>query len=267
MKKNIIKNKLLESKIILEKDLNLVKEHWEKAETVSLKDQNLQILERNAIISNLINIQPKTLSDIGCGDCEDTVFFSEFANRTFAFDYSDTMLKKAKKNIAKIKGNSKIRIGKLDLINDEISNKADVVISKRCLINLGNFENQKMALRKIHDTLNKNGIYLMLECSKDGLNNLNLLRALFGQNTIDEPFHNLYFNMAELLNYLKDLFFIKKIENFSTYYFLTRIYNKLLENEQISKYDEKAKKVQDKIDLFGSMQIGAQFLLVLKKIG
>lgn len=262
MKKGVNKNVDGKNKMPLEKDLNLVKKHWEKTNTISLKDKNLQILERNAITDNLVKLQPNVMSDIGCGDCGDTIYFSKFANMVYAYDYSDTMLKKAMEKI-----NSKIKIKKFDLLREEIPNKADVVISKRCLINLGSFENQKIAIRKIYDSLSKNGCYLMLECSKDGLDNLNGLRALSGQNAISEPFHNIYFNKSDLLNYLKDFFEIKKVEYFSTYYFLTRVYNQLLEKKQFSKYDEIARKVQNTIDLFGSTQIGAQFLFVLRKIG
>ncbi len=246
----------------LERDLELVKQHWEKEETVSLKDKNLQLLEREAITKFLATIKPNTLIDIGCGDCENTIYFSEFANTVFAFDYSDAMLKKAKRNIGE---GSKIQIGKLD-IRDDIPEKADVIVTTRLLINLGNFENQKAAIEKIHEALNENGYYIMLECCKEGLFNLNSFRALLQMEPLLEPFHNIYFDIADLIKFLGTKFSVEKVENFSTYYFLTRVYNQLLEPENFAKYDHISRVVSDsKVDLFGSNIIGPQFLIVLRK--
>ena len=47
------------------KDLNIIKKHWENIKTDSLKDKNLQIVERSAIIDYLKNIKVDALADIG----------------------------------------------------------------------------------------------------------------------------------------------------------------------------------------------------------
>ena len=57
--------------------LNAVKEHWEDVKTVSLKDNNLQLLERRTILDFIERTKKNTLKDIGCGDGSDTKFFAE----------------------------------------------------------------------------------------------------------------------------------------------------------------------------------------------
>ena len=52
------------------------------------------------------------------------------------------MIKAANKIIGESNAKN-IKITKLDLINDPIINSYDTIITKRALINLGNFENQK----------------------------------------------------------------------------------------------------------------------------
>ena len=61
--------------------LNAVKEHWEDVKTVSLKDNNLQLLERRTILDFIERTKKNTLKDIGCGDGSDTKFFAEKFNK------------------------------------------------------------------------------------------------------------------------------------------------------------------------------------------
>ena len=244
------------------KDLTVIKKHWEAIETDSLKDKNLQIVERSAIVDLLNNFKVDTLADIGCGNCEDTVFFSQSAKSVDAFDYSETMIKAANKIICESNAKN-IKIAKLDLINDPIINSYDTIITKRALINLGNFENQKKAIVKIHNSLNKNGYYLMLECSVNGLNNMNSIRKSLSLNEIPMPFHNYHFEMDQLLQFLKNYFKIKSVRYFSDYFFLTRIVGPLINKDEPYKYDSLFKELS--FMKLIEKQIGPQFLFLLKK--
>ena len=67
------------------KDLNEIKEHWENKDTVSLKDTNLQLIERKVIIDFLLKTGKKTLKDIGCGDGSDTIHFASYVDKIFAY--------------------------------------------------------------------------------------------------------------------------------------------------------------------------------------
>lgn len=245
-----------------QKDLNLIKEHWEKEKTVSLRDRNLKELERIAIVKWLERLKGKALADIGCGDASDTLYYCDYVEDVWGFDYSKSILRKAKK-ITK----GKVNLVEFDIIKENLEKKFDIVITKRCLINLGNFRNQKISIQKIYDILNPNGYYLMLECSLDGLLNLNIMRQQLNLEPILEPFHDVYFDLNKLIKFIKNFFHIESIENFSTYYFLTRIYNLLLDIEEnnLYKFDSVAKNIHLNLNIFGSYILGPQFLFVLRK--
>jgi SAM-dependent methyltransferase len=246
-----------------EKDLSKVKEHWEKEDTVSLKDENLRTLEQNTIIENLKKINKKTLKDIGCGDAGDTIEFSKYMDKVYAYDYSKAMLRKASINIA---GIDNITLNEFDILNDQLEQKTDVVITKRMLINLGDYDNQKKAIRKIYNSINDNGYFIMLETSIEGLENLNGLRKNANLPSIPAPHHNTLFLLEELKNYLSEYFLIEDVKYFSSYYFFTRVYNQMLQNEDMKKYDIVAKNISlSGIDLFKNQQIGPQFCMLLRK--
>lgn len=246
-----------------EKNLSDIKIHWEKPETISLKDNNLQLLERSQIVEFIRKAKKKTLKDIGCGDGSDTKHFASHCEHVFAYDYSSAMLEKASINL---NDSANVTLNLLNLLEDDLDQKSDLVITKRVLINLGNFENQKKAINKIYNSLNEGGYYILLETSIDGLENLNNLRTKFGLDSIPEPFHNTMFKLDELKDYLRDYFTIQEIEFFSTYFFLTRVYNPLLKNDDYFKYDVYAKDVAQKtVGFFESNIIGPQFCMLLKK--
>jgi ubiquinone/menaquinone biosynthesis C-methylase UbiE len=247
----------------MEKDLQVIKEHWEKKKTTSLRDLNLQLLEREVIINFIKKSGKSILKDIGCGDGSDTVHFSKYVDQVYAYDYSSAMIDKASDNLSSI---DTVHLGKLDIINEKIEQTSDLVLTKRTLINLGSFERQKAAINKIHNSIEKNGFFIMLETSVEGLINLNSYRSKFGLSVIPEPFHNTLFKLDELKSFLREYFVIEDIKYFSTYFFLTRVYNFLLEGENSYKYDVFARSIEEhNINLFDSEIIGPQFCMLLRK--
>lgn len=242
-------------------NLDIIKKHWDDPKTKSLKDRNLQTLERQYILEALAGIgSVDSIADIGCGDGEDTAYWSAHAKEVFGYDYSQVMTKKALNNI---KG--KAIITNFDLLQHEFDRCFDVAITKRCLINLGNFSNQKRAIKKIHANILKNGYFIMLECCKQGSDSLNHIRKNVGLQSIPEPFHNTYFDFKELKKYIEKYFSIESVRYFSTYYFLTRVYNHLLDGDNYSSFDAIAQKVHLATNIFNLNIIGPQFLMVLKK--
>ena len=247
----------------MEKNLKDIKGHWENKETVSLRDLNLQLLERRVIIDFIKKSGKSILKDIGCGDGSDTMHFSKYVDKVYAYDYSSAMINKASDNLDTI---NTVCLSKLDIINDEIDQISDLVITKRMLINLGSFENQKIAIKKIYNSIESNGYFIMLETSIDGLKNLNRYRGKFSLDIIPEPSHNTLFELDKLKNFLEKYFIIEHTEYFSTYFFLTRVYNFLLEGENPYKYDIFARNIAEyDVSLFGSEIIGPQFCMLLKK--
>ena len=104
----------------------------------------------------------------------------------------------------------------------------------------------------------------MLECSLDGLNNMNSIRDIFSLGKIPMPFHNSHFVMDQLLEFIENHFEVVFSRFFSDYFFLTRIVGPLINNNEPYKHDDLFKKLSS-FRLI-EKQIGAQFLLVLKKI-
>jgi len=241
-------------------ELARIREHWENEKTVSIKDKNLQELERECIVDELRKLRPRLLVDLGCGDCSDTVYYCNYASVVHAYDYSSTMLQKASRF-----HRDNLLLKELNILDQDIDVKADAVITKRCLINLGNFENQKMAIKKIYNSLNGDGYYLMLECSYDGLNTLNGYRKLMGLQAIEPSFHNVYFNWNELREYVDRLYVVEKTGYFSLYYFFTRFYNQLIDDTDYKKFDSIAKRLHKSLGMFHDVQIGAQFFMMLRK--
>ena len=75
-----------------------VKEYWKDPQTISLRDENLRLLEQRLIERHL---EPtESLLEIGCGDCVNTLNYSRNSQSTVAMDYSWAMLKKAKMRLA-----------------------------------------------------------------------------------------------------------------------------------------------------------------------
>ena len=107
----------------------------------------------------------------------------------------------------------------------------------------------------------------MLECCIEGLDKLNYMRKRIGLEPINEPYHNVYFEFKKLKSFIQKYFYIERIKPFSTYYFLTRIYNQALDAERFTKFDPVAKKFNLSFTIFGSDIIGPQFLMILKKRG
>ncbi len=58
--------------------------------------------------------------------------FAKKFDKVFAYDYSSAMLEKAS---IVLKNANNISLGKLDILDDKLNEKSDVVITKRMLIN------------------------------------------------------------------------------------------------------------------------------------
>ena len=96
----------------------------------------------------------------------------------------------------------------------------DYVLTDRCLINLGNHEQQVKALINIHGCLNEGGTFLMAECSKLSLANLNAARKKYSLPPIPERWHNSYLNEGRLLKDIRSYFTLDTVDSFNSSYFL-----------------------------------------------
>lgn len=100
----------------------------------------------------------------------------------------------------------------------------DLAYSQRCLINLDTRAAQKAAALSVADSLKPGGRYLMIECFNDGGEETNLLRRRLGLEPIAAPWHNLFFDLAEVKSWSAPGFYVERVVHISsTYHFLSRV--------------------------------------------
>jgi SAM-dependent methyltransferase len=244
--------------------LKLTKEHWENPQVESLKDANLRSLEINSIITAIkthANISSDTrLADFGCGDGFDTLSFSKYASKSVGFDYSREMLSRTSQRQSK-----NLSFQYLDLISGDVPGAYDVVVSKRFIINLGEWSIQSKCINKIAKTVLPGGLFCLLECYKQGLTNLNLHRNKVGLPPIVEPYHNTYLDYDQTLKLLSQAFSVIEVIDFSTYFYLTRCLSTYLIGDKTYDLNEKMRLFSESDDVLQGSRIGPQTLICLRK--
>jgi len=258
------------------KKIDKIKKYWDKKALEfrkkcnnemgnTLKDENLRRLEIEAVATYLksnINVL-----EIGCGNGYSTVNFAKKYNLNICgMDYSKEMVDNAntllKNKQSSIKGRVEFMYGDV-LDKDSIKDKYDVIITERCLINLGTWDNQKRAITYIKDKLESDGLFLMLEGFIDNLTKINEIRKKFNLDPIKVVWHNLFFKKSKFENFITKYFDIEKIDNFgSTYMLISRCYlHAIQKNENI--FDEKLDYLASLLPNFGDYNY--QQLYVLRK--
>jgi ubiquinone/menaquinone biosynthesis C-methylase UbiE len=121
------------------------------------------------------------------------------------------------------------------------SSSFDVVYTERTLINILNWEEQKLALHEIGRILKPDGYYLMIEGFTDGWINNNKARRECGLPELKVSFHNKYFEKKRFFQSISDIFAVfeptqigvewKRLfpTNFlSSHYFIARVLHALI---------------------------------------
>lgn len=248
-----------------EEKLKITKEHWENPKVESLKDSNLRNLEISAItrMFKKFSNDPTRhfrLADYGCGDGYDTLIFSKYATQSVGFDYSSEMIQRANK-----RGDTSIKFKKIDLINDSVPGKYELSVSKRFIINLGEWKIQRECIKKIGDSLVSGGVFMFLECFQQGLDTLNIHINKLGGKKLEQPYHNTYLDYDKTLEYLTNYFDILEVLDFSTYFFLTRCVSPFIVEHDVYKFDKRMCQLSEANDFFQGMTIGPQRLICLRK--
>ena len=176
-----------------------------------------------------------TVLDVGCGDGETLI---ELARRYeiagIGYDSSIEMLKLAAANemrthFENMKGT--ISLFQADLLKQAIP-ALDLVYSERTLVCLPDWETQKRAIANIARCLKPGGLYVMCECSQDGLDAVNAMRECVGLPPVISPTWDRYLCDAEIEGFAADNgcgLELEGIERFgSTYAFLSRVVNAFL---------------------------------------
>lgn len=225
----------------MEKDQKSVRNHWETQGReyqgeirATSSDPIAYRMETEELLKHLSTGQ-RVLS-VGCGNglreleiCSKKKIYIE------GVDYSIEMIEAAKKNLLNAMDSKKM-IGEVkffegDVLNLSINNQYDMAYSCRCLINLGNHDLHIKAIDNILDTLKPQGIYLMIEGTKQGLEEINKIRESFSLHSIEECWYNVFLDEEKIENHIKEKGASIEIINFnSTYYLISRTINALMTN-------------------------------------
>lgn len=173
----------------------------------------------------------KEVLNIGCGNgYKDFEYAKACAIKLKGIDFSEDMIRMANERKGSITGlKGEVEFERADVLNPKKTKKYDVAITNRCLINLENYEDQKNAIDNIFEILKDDGLFLMMECTQEALDNINNIRLKFGLEKLNlPPWHNVYMKEEDVLSYINKKFRNVEINNFnSTYYLLSRTINAL----------------------------------------
>ena len=209
---------------------SLVAEHYKKQAklhgislTSTMPDQNIRRLEIETISKYLKNNQ--TCLEVGCGNGAASITISSIRTlNLLSVDASKEMIDIAKKQSKKdVKG--KLDFDLQNVLALDIRKKFDVVFTIRCIINLMDWKDQKIALDNMSRVVKKDGFMILLEAFSDGLEELNQARNELGFTPIPPAHHNLHLKKELVINHLCDngWKYIEENNFLSSYYFFTRV--------------------------------------------
>ena len=191
----------------------------------TLRETHLREVEVRTMESKIRSLRPKTVLDVGCGNGWSTRRYArQFPGVQFVgVDFSAEMIRYANLDVP-----PNCAFAEADVL-DSASLPAgpfDMVITQRCIQNLPDWEAQKRAIGNLLSRRAAGGAVLMMECSKDGVRQLNGLRQRLGLEPIEgiEPWHNAFMRDADVVAE-----FDARVEHFSsTYMFLAKVIHKKL---------------------------------------
>jgi ubiquinone/menaquinone biosynthesis C-methylase UbiE len=165
--------------------------------------------------------------DIGCGNGSTLIHLAKVKECSgVGIDYANELLKLAEQATIEQNLQHKLKFYNIDImaLNNDLG-KFQYIITQRCLINLDTLNEQRSAFGAIIKLLNQGGYYYMIESFNDGNRNLNVIRECFQLEPMEAPWHNLFFELEEILGWQKhNPAIVEEVSHFaSTYYFLSRV--------------------------------------------
>jgi len=158
--------------------------------------------------------------EVGCGNGYSTARFRELVGTVDAFDYSEQMIKRAKANVGET--NNRFFVDNV-LAPSSVSNRYEIVLCVRVLINLKNLEEQKLALRNMETWVEPNGRLILVEGFRDGFEELSNLRTRLDLPPVQPAPINYYSKLAELIGEVGSGFQLEAKFHLGNYDFLTRV--------------------------------------------
>jgi SAM-dependent methyltransferase len=202
-----------------------IKAYWEDPRTVSLLDTNLRALEESVVLRHLD--KRTRFADFGCGGCESTVRYAARVTSCLALEQSSHLRSLAAERIeAAGLTNVTLAAGSVTDLT-EYSEQFDLALTQRVVINFATWEEQKKVIENIRSALRPGGLYIMLENTYEGAENLNAMRRSLGLNAVPLHWHNNFLHHDLFLENLAGKFVVAEIVSFDLYYFLTRVFMNL----------------------------------------
>ncbi len=218
-----------------------IRDYWNKrAETeaasgnrLTTNDWYLRELEAKTFIHEIasrVNEASFQLLDVGCGDGLTTIrVCGAFPGvHAVGVDYAAHMIQAASRNLQDHPELlSRLTFDAGDALSLSLQFQKtffDVVLSDRCLINLGDYESQKKAFAEIASVIRPGGYYFAVENFSEGQDNMNEARLRLGLNEIPVRWHNLFFTEESFAAASSAGFEKPEYVDFASgYYFATRL--------------------------------------------
>jgi len=204
-------------------------------------DPHYRSLEIESILRAISAMKHETILDVGCGNGYTTLKIARKFPETMitGMDFSEKMVAQAKRRIIPNVEYFEGDVLSLSRNKHIIGQKYDVVLSSRCLINLSNWEEQKVSILEMRKMLAPDGRLILVENVQEGLDNLNDLRGKLGLSTINPPWHNKYLPLDETRKFLDgikgQILTTEYVENIGNFYYLASrvLYAKLCKDQGI----------------------------------
>lgn len=219
----------------------MAKEHG-PSDLATAPDHHYRTLEIESVLRVLGRLKHETILDVGCGNGYTTMQIAKkFPEAEISgVDFSEAMIDEA--NRSHIRPSIDYHVGdvlSLSRCPGLRGRKYDVVLSTRCLINLANWEEQKVGILEMRKMLAPEGRLVLVENVQDGLDNLNQIRVKFGLDEIKTRWHNQYLPQPALMKFFGEiqghLLTAEYVENIGNMYYMASrvIYAKLCKDQGI----------------------------------
>ncbi len=193
------------------------------AGTSTIQDARTRRLELDALASYIRDGQ--RVLEIGCGNgyvAQELV--SRFDIDLEAVDLSPDMIDVAKeRDVSSSLG--RVTFAVCDVLKLVAPEQFDLIFTERCLQNLPTWGDQSAALANIASAMKPGGEFVMHESFNSGHDNLNTAREEVGLPPIGPPWHNLFFDEAQVDGRMAELGCKRVDQNafLSGYYFGSRV--------------------------------------------
>lgn len=211
------------------------------------------------LLRPLVSPQDRVL-DIGCGNGYTTRRLAPLVREIIGADYSEEMIRRAEhpagEDAGRVPANMRFVVRDVMRLTAGDLGLFDVVLSERCLINLGSWAAQQQALRAMVTMLRPGGRLILVEGSADGRAKLNALRQAVGLEPMPPVWHNIDFREAPLLEFLAPYGDVVEHRHFGVYDFVSRVIHPLLVAPQTPQYEAKLNEIAARVALQRPQDLG-----------